>query len=125
MYTIYRRIYIVKDHKSWYEKISIWITIIAGICAILGISVFGNNIFNKDDGTNEINLNFDNTGSEDHSSNYSHNDYTIQGDESYNTIIENQYNMVPDIQEDYSEEFVTEPYDTNILNSLFSIDVKV
>lgn len=115
----------MKDHKSWYEKISIWITIIAGICAILGISVFGNDFFNKGDDTNEINLNFDNTGSEDHSSNYSYNDYTIQGDDSYNTIIENQYNMVPDIQEDSLEEFVTEPYDTNILNSLFSIEVKV
>lgn len=31
----------MKDNKSWYEKISIWITIVAALFAILGISVFG------------------------------------------------------------------------------------
>lgn len=31
----------MKDNKPWYEKISIWITIIASICTISGISVFG------------------------------------------------------------------------------------
>lgn len=31
----------MKDNKLWYEKISIWITSIAGVCAILGISIFG------------------------------------------------------------------------------------
>lgn len=30
------------DKKPWYEKISIWITSIAGIFTILGISIFGN-----------------------------------------------------------------------------------
>lgn len=31
----------MKDNKPWYEKISIWITIVAGICTILGLSVIG------------------------------------------------------------------------------------
>lgn len=31
----------MKDNKPWYEKISIWVCIISGICGILGISVFG------------------------------------------------------------------------------------
>ena len=29
------------DSKSWYEKVSVWIGIIAGICTILGVSIFG------------------------------------------------------------------------------------
>lgn len=30
----------MKDNKPWYEKVGIWVTIIVGICGILGISVF-------------------------------------------------------------------------------------
>lgn len=29
------------NNKPWNEKLGVWITIIAGICGILGISVFG------------------------------------------------------------------------------------
>lgn len=43
----------MKDKKPWYEKISIWITIIAGISAILGVSVFGTI---KDKGLNDTQL---------------------------------------------------------------------
>ncbi len=37
------------NNKPWYEKVSIWITIIAGISAILGVSIFGNRSLVKDD----------------------------------------------------------------------------
>lgn len=30
----------MKDNKLWYEKISIWVTIIVGICGIFGFSIF-------------------------------------------------------------------------------------
>lgn len=45
----------MKDDKPWYEKVGIWIGIIAGILTILGI---GNNALVNDDKTNidEINL---------------------------------------------------------------------
>lgn len=39
----------MKNNKPWNERISIWITIIAGICTILGISIFGNISFVEDD----------------------------------------------------------------------------
>lgn len=45
---IYTRRYIMKNNKPWYERINIWITIIAGICTILGISIFGNISFVED-----------------------------------------------------------------------------
>lgn len=37
------------NNKPWYEKISIWFTIIASACAILGLSVFGNKALFEDD----------------------------------------------------------------------------
>lgn len=43
----------MKDNKPWYEKIYIWIGIIAAICAILGISVFGNISFIEDDNADD------------------------------------------------------------------------
>lgn len=45
---IYTRRYIMENNKPWYERINIWITIIAGICTILGISIFGNISFVED-----------------------------------------------------------------------------
>ena len=49
----------MKDNKPWYEKVSIWITIIAGICAILGISIFGDkSLFNNN--TDETSIDFEN-----------------------------------------------------------------
>lgn len=50
----------MKDNKSWYEKISIWITIIAGICAILGISVFGSKALFKDTKAKDTNITLEN-----------------------------------------------------------------
>lgn len=38
----------MENNKPWYERINIWITIIAGICTILGISIFGNISFVED-----------------------------------------------------------------------------
>lgn len=31
----------MKDNKPWYEKVGIWVELVAGICAILGVSIFG------------------------------------------------------------------------------------
>ena len=31
----------MNNNKPWYEKVGIWGGIIAGICTILGVSVFG------------------------------------------------------------------------------------
>ena len=50
----------MKDHKPWYEKTSIWITIIAGICAILGISVFGDRPIFRNHETDDTSVNFEN-----------------------------------------------------------------
>lgn len=50
----------MKDKKPWYENVSIWITIIAGICAILGISVFGNKSIFKDHKADDTSINFEN-----------------------------------------------------------------
>lgn len=50
----------MKDHKSWYEKISIWITIVAGICAIFGISIFSNKALFKDTEAGDTNLTLEN-----------------------------------------------------------------
>lgn len=48
------------NKKPWYEKISIWITIIAGICAILGISMFGDRPILKSHETDGASVNFEN-----------------------------------------------------------------
>lgn len=53
----------MSDDKHWYEKISIWITIIAGIFGILGYSVFGGKslINNRDTDTTTENASQSNT----------------------------------------------------------------
>lgn len=44
------------DNKPWYEKIYIWLGIVASICAILGISILGGFLNgNKDKPSNKIN----------------------------------------------------------------------
>ena len=50
----------MKDKKSWYEKASIWITIVVGICGILGISVFGGKSIFNGEGVNDTSMSFDN-----------------------------------------------------------------
>lgn len=50
----------MKDNKPLYEKVSIWITIIASICAILGISIFGDKSLFKNNNTNETSIDFEN-----------------------------------------------------------------
>jgi len=50
----------MKDNKPLYEKVSIWITIIASICAILGISIFGDKSLFKNNNTDETSIDFEN-----------------------------------------------------------------
>lgn len=50
----------MKDNKPWYEKVSIWITIIVGICGIFGISVFGNISLLNNNKNNPETINDDN-----------------------------------------------------------------
>ena len=42
-----------RDNKPWYEKLNIWIGIIAGICTILGIS-FSTTLYSKLSSRNSI-----------------------------------------------------------------------
>lgn len=42
-----------KNDKRWYEKINIWVTIIASACAILGLSVFDNKALFEDDNADD------------------------------------------------------------------------
>ncbi len=40
----------MNNKKTWYEKASIWVTLISGICAILGVSIFGGrSLINSED----------------------------------------------------------------------------
>ena len=50
----------MKDKKSWYEKASIWITIVVGICGILGISIFGSKSLLKNNETGNAAVSFEN-----------------------------------------------------------------
>lgn len=50
----------MKDNKPLYEKVSIWITIIASICAILGISIFGDKCLFKNNNTDDTSIDFEN-----------------------------------------------------------------
>ena len=50
----------MKDNKPWYEKVGIWITIVAGILAILGISVFDDKSIFKDNKADDTSTNFEN-----------------------------------------------------------------
>lgn len=50
----------MKDQKPWYEKIGIWITIVSGICAILGISLFGNKSVLKNNKDDNASINLEN-----------------------------------------------------------------
>lgn len=42
------------NDKPWYEKVGIWIGIFAGICAISGVSIFGNRSLIKSDNTSNV-----------------------------------------------------------------------
>lgn len=50
----------MKDNKPRYEKIGIWIGIVAGICAILGISVFGDSPIFRNHEADDTSVNFEN-----------------------------------------------------------------
>ncbi|MBD5444628.1 MAG: hypothetical protein HDR29_03660 [Lachnospiraceae bacterium] len=83
----------MKDNKQWYEKLSIWIAIIAGICGILGISVFDNrSLFKNAEADSEI-INYESDDKKDN------NDNTI---EDGNSIQEETF--VSDSQKDNSQE---------------------
>lgn len=50
----------MKVNKPWYEKAGIWVGIIAGICAILGISVFGNKSLMGNSESDDTSVNLEN-----------------------------------------------------------------
>ena len=56
------------DNKPWYEKIYIWIGIVAGVFAILGISIFGGKSLLENKDANDSTANFEgndiNTGNQ-------------------------------------------------------------
>ena len=55
----------MNNHKLWYEKISIWIGIVAGVCAILGISVLDNiSLFKNTESDTEI-INYESNNNKD------------------------------------------------------------
>lgn len=115
----------MKDNKPWYEKVGIWIGIVAGICAILGISVLGSKSIFKDNKADDTSINFENNEIGDQST-------VIIGDG--NTInygsadSENMKNSQSDDLSiaDPDEFFVTASYDPNTQQtSLSGIDIMV
>ncbi len=46
----------MRDNKPWYEKMNIWVCIVAGIFAILGISVFDDKALFRDTDTGDRNV---------------------------------------------------------------------
>lgn len=120
----------MKDNKPWYEKIEIWISIVAGVFTILGISILGNNFLAEDAETNVNNINFENSEVENFSGNIFNDintiDYSnIENVDSNNTYIENQYNINGNIVELPSENFITESYDINKLEDASFMEIKV
>lgn len=100
----------MKDNKPWYEKISIWITIVAGICAILGISVLGGKSIFNGVGTDNASINFENNKIGDQSTiilsdgdiiNYenvdSENMKKSQSDDKWTSNITEQYNELQQV----------------------------
>lgn len=57
----------MKDNKPLYEKIYIWIGIVAGICAILGISAFGGLSLLDNSETHDIAINLESNETDDQS----------------------------------------------------------
>lgn len=109
----------MKDNKPWYEKVSIWITIVAGLCAILGISIFGDKSLFKDNKSADSSIDFENNEIE-------------MGDQSAIIIGDNNtFNYgTPDSNStqasDANKFSVTASYDMNtIQSSLTGIDVMI
>ena len=96
----------MKDKKPLYEKISICISIIVGICGILGISVFGNISLFKNTGSDAKNINYKSDDKRDNNDNAVE-DNNIQ-EETYPT--DSQKNNVPQCDDEDSslseEEFL-------------------
>lgn len=120
----------MKDNKAWYEKLGIWIGIVAGISTILGISIFGDNFWAEDGETNINEINFQNNEVESFSGNVigdiNTSDYNnIQNVDSNNTYIENQYNLNSNIVALPYEDYITESYDINKLEDASFMEIKV
>lgn len=49
----------MKYNKHWYKKVGIWIGIVAGVCAILGISIFGEKSLIKTNETDSATENYE------------------------------------------------------------------
>lgn len=101
----------MKDNngKPWYEKISIWITIIAGICGILGISIFSNISFIEDNNGKDS---FINSGNDQQTLNdipLSNDD--IQPEEKDDASQDESYNVVETNEEVTSQQYSI--YDEN------------
>ena len=120
----------MKDNKAWYEKLGIWIGIVAGISTILGISIFGDNFWAEDGETNINEINFQNNEVESFSGNVigdiNTSDYNnIQNVDSNNTYIENKYNLNSNIVALPYEDYITESYDINKLEDASFMEIKV
>lgn len=76
----------MKDNKPLYEKIYIWIGIVAGICAILGISAFGGLSLLDNSDAHDVTINLESNETDDQSP-------IIQGD-SNNITYNNYYSNV-------------------------------
>lgn len=110
--------------KKWHEKVGIWVGIIAGVCTILGINLFGNNSSGKNNESYNAEINYkDNKIGDDNpdiiGDNNIINYVSFQNINSNNVIVENQYNLTPYIVEMPSEEFIAEPYDIDKLENAF------
>jgi len=43
------------NKKPWYEKVNVWVTIVAGMCTFLGINIFGGkSLFKNNDGNSSV-----------------------------------------------------------------------
>ncbi len=97
----------MKDKKPLYEKISIYITIVVGICGILGISMFDNISLFKNTEANTVNINESDDKNDNNDNTVEDNNNSIQ-EETYPT--DSQKNNVPQCDDEYSslseEEFL-------------------
>lgn len=116
----------MKDDKPWYEKVGIWIGIIAGILTILGI---GNNALVNDDKTNIDEINLKNSKVETFSGNIISHDNIVysntQDVDLNNFYIENQYNINNSIEKQPLDDLITDSYDINKLGDASFIEIKV
>lgn len=115
----------MKDNKSWYEKIGIWVGIVAGICAILGFSVLGGKSIFKGNKADDTSINFENNEIGDQSTVIIGDGNTIHyGDADSENIENSQSDNLP--VADTDEFSVSASYDPNTTQtSLTGIDIMV